>query len=242
MFALGGMQTAKAERAPRAPRAISHNLNGQRLGRKGRDTRDRIIAAARALLEAPGSDPITLSGVARAAGLGMSSLYLYFADLPELLIAVLEPVNADAEATHIEALRTRWPDDEIYRQALDFITQFYGFWQRNSRILHLRNSLASHGDKRMTYHRIASASPVVRLIADQMDHDAQQLASPAAAMATVLYAGIERIVMVATDFEEEAQVTGNLVGNIGRYLEAEARLLEFGIREQRATAPQALRT
>lgn len=234
MLALDVRQTASAEFIARPSRSVSHNLNGQRLGRKGRDTRTRIIATARGLLDTGNPEAITLSAVARSAGIGMSSLYLYFADLPELLIAVLEPVNAEAEATHIEALLKRWPDAELRQCCLEFIAQFYRFWQRNARVLHLRNSLASHGEKRMAYHRIASASPIVTLIVRQMDHDALELGTSAAAMATVLYAGIERIVMIATDFETEVRVNGSLVGNIEPYLEAEARLLEFGIREQRA--------
>src|SRR5690349_300939 len=71
---------------------VSHNLAGQRLGRKGRDTRDRIIAAAVELIYCSPADPLTLSAVARQANLGMTSLYNYFGDLPELLAAVLEPV------------------------------------------------------------------------------------------------------------------------------------------------------
>lgn len=50
-----------AETAPIKPRrkstparaAVSHNLNGQRLGRKGRDTRERIIAVTTQLMSVP---------------------------------------------------------------------------------------------------------------------------------------------------------------------------------------------
>ena len=73
---------------PRAADGLSHNLNGQRLGRKGRDTRDRIIAAATELLAEPGNAAFTLSAVARKAGLGMTSLYVYFKDLGELVLAL----------------------------------------------------------------------------------------------------------------------------------------------------------
>ncbi|MFT3966240.1 MAG: TetR/AcrR family transcriptional regulator, partial [Sphingobium sp.] len=69
---------------------ISLNLYGQRLGRKGRETRDRIISAANGLLARPEPVQVTLSAVAREASLGMTTLYLYFSDLTELLSAVLE--------------------------------------------------------------------------------------------------------------------------------------------------------
>lgn len=63
--------------------ALSHNQLGQRIGRKGRDTRGRIIAAAERLLADRAGPPITLSAVAREASLGMTSLYSYFKDLSE---------------------------------------------------------------------------------------------------------------------------------------------------------------
>ncbi|MFD2136315.1 hypothetical protein ACFSLT_16405 [Novosphingobium resinovorum] len=44
--------------------AVSHNLNGQRLGRKGRVTRERILAAAIELIE-DSEEPVTLARVAR---------------------------------------------------------------------------------------------------------------------------------------------------------------------------------
>jgi len=76
---------------------VARNLHGQKLGRKGRVTRDRILAATIELLESPSGEPITMSAVARKASLGMTSLYNYFNDFSELLLAVLDPVMEEAE-------------------------------------------------------------------------------------------------------------------------------------------------
>ena len=88
-----------AQRSPRPAavrEGISHNLNGQRLGRKGRDTRDRIVAVTTELLSEPLEDGlITLSEVARRADIRMGTLYLYFADLTELVFAVLGQCSVD---------------------------------------------------------------------------------------------------------------------------------------------------
>jgi AcrR family transcriptional regulator len=219
-----------------AHQAVSHNLNGQRLGRKGRDTRDRILAAARTLLDGPREMPITLSSVAREASLGMTSLYSYFNDLTELLLALLEPVMQEAENAYIGKLRTRWPDDSLHQHCADYVEAFYLFWQRNSRLLHLRNSLADNQDERMAGHRVAAASPVIEMFVDQMDHDSHGLRTPAFGMATVLYTGIERVVTVATDADMQSLLQGNFLSNIDQYLQSEARLLELGIRDYRVKA------
>ena len=95
------------------PCAVSHNLHGQRLGRKGRDTRERILAATSELVEGDGEEQLSLSAVARRASIKLTSVYNYFTDLTELLLALLEPVMATAEDAYLSLLRERWPDDQL---------------------------------------------------------------------------------------------------------------------------------
>jgi AcrR family transcriptional regulator len=216
-----------------APRSPSHNLNGQRLGRKGRDTRDRIIAATQTLLAGPRETQISLSSVAREASLGMTSLYSYFNDMTELLLATLEPVMVEAEGAYVAQLRALWPNETLDEHCAAFVRAFYAFWARHSRLLHMRNSLADNQDSRMAQHRVAAASPVIELIIQQMGHDTAEIRTPAFGMATVLYVGIERVVTVATDLDMQSLLQGNFLQNIERYLESEARLLELGIRDYR---------
>lgn len=228
-------ETVKPRRAAAGSKALSHNLNGQRLGRKGRDTRARILAATNELLAGSIDTPITLSAVARQASLGMTSLYLYFNDLTELLLAVLEPLTADAEESYLRHLRERWPDDNLNAHCLEFVTAIHGFWHRNSTILHLRNSMADQRDKRMMEQRVRSAQPVILMLVTQMDQDPAVPDTLAAGMATVLYTGIERVVTVATDRILPTVLPGAFSPNVRNFLRAEARLLELVIREFRAT-------
>lgn len=224
-----------AARAASSAKALSHNLNGQRLGRKGRDTRDRILAATQELLAGPADVQISLSAVARNASLGMTSLYLYFNDLTELLLAVLEPVMATAEDAYVSLLRTRWSDDELGAHAREFVKAYHNFWVQNSRILHLRNSMADHNDQRMMFHRVRSAQPVMRLLVEQMDGDLSQPGSPVFSMATALMTGLERVVTVTTDANLPTLLQSPIAFR-GNLLDAEARLVELGIRDYRALA------
>lgn len=211
---------------------ISHNLAGQKLGRKGRGTRDRILAAAAELLAAD-DEAISLSAVARRASLGMTSLYNYFTDLTELLLAVLEPVMSSAEAGFIGMLRDRWPDDELGERCSGFVLAYYNFWSRHARLLHLRNSMADGRDRRMMVHRVTATRPIIALVANQMDGDPNDPESPMMQIATVLMTGIERTVTVATD----VSLTG-LFGDEprrpeGHYLLPAARMMELMIRDAR---------
>jgi AcrR family transcriptional regulator len=212
---------------------VSHNLNGQKLGRKGRGTRERILAATAELLEGPEDEAITMSAVARKASLGMTSLYNYFTDFTELLLAVLEPVIAEGEHAFMGMLRERWPDEELGERCYAFMRAYHGFWARNSRLLHLRNAMADNRDERMLIQRVRATQPVIALLAAQMDDDHDDRKRLSRGMATVLMTGIERTVTVATD----RRLTG-LFGPDRRqepdhYLRPEARLMELAIRDTR---------
>lgn len=223
-----------------APSAgLSHNLAGQRLGRKGRDTRERIIAAAAELIYGAQAEPLTLSAVARQAGLGLTSLYNYFSDLPELLVAVLEPVMASAEEGYYALIRSRWPDEELTERCQQFVAAYHDFWARHTRLLHLRNTLSDDGDQRMADLRIAATQPIIRRLTEQMDGDPQVRRSSEFALATVLMIGIERAVTIATDRELPILIAQDIQHDPGHFLRPSARLMELAIRDMRAGKAQA---
>lgn len=217
---------------------LSHNLLGQRLGRKGMATRERILSATELLLAGPRDTAISLSSVAREASLGMTTLYLYFADLTELLLAVLDPIMASAEESYVADLRTRWPDEELGAHCLKFVTGYHAFWEKHSRILHLRNNYADAGDQRMLANRISSAEPVIKLLVLQMDGD-PIVRSYANAMATVLLTGVERMITLATDAIFTNLPIGDREEHLHSVLHAEARLVEMGIRDAREVGAKA---
>ncbi len=214
---------------------VSHNLNGQRLGRKGRDTRERIIATALEILSEPSENLITLSEVARRAKLRMGTLYLYFADLTELVLAALEPVMSTAEEEFIGLLRTRWADEELGNRATEFVTAYLGFWIKHSRLLHLRNSMSDRFDERLMIHRVRSAQPIMRLFVAQMDGDPEVRGTPRASMATVLMTGLERVATATTDTILVHVVQGPENPRT-LLINAQARLIELGIRDYRRLA------
>lgn len=218
---------------PIASGPVSHNLNGQRLGRKGRDTRERILAACGDLLADP-EEAITMSAVARRASLGMTSLYNYFADLTELLLAVLEPVMATAEESYLRVLREHWPDAELGAHCYDFVQAYHGFWARHSRLLHLRNTMADSHDHRLMIQRVLSTQPLIGLFVAQMGGAADDMRSPLRGMATVLMTGVERTVTVSTDIGLTTLFGESERRNEDHYLVPEARLIELAIADTRA--------
>jgi AcrR family transcriptional regulator len=214
---------------------VSHNLAGQKLGRKGQQTRERIIAAATELLSEPGDAPISLTAVARRAKLGMTSLYLYFADLTELLLAIIEPVVAEAEETYVRILRKRWDDDKIEESARLFMECFFAYWERHTSVLHLRNTMADQYDERMMASRVGMAIPTIELIRGQL-RNPKSSRQAAAGVASMLYSGIERNVNLATDRTMPSRLAAGFTPPKQMVIDAGVELLTFAIRHSRGLA------
>lgn len=219
---------------------LSHNLVGQRLGRKGLETRERIIRAALCLLE--GQDvPITLTAVAREAAVGMTTLYLYFPNLGDLVLAALMRVMDSAEAAYLDRLRAPWPDERLVECCLDFLRAHLRFWRDHARVLHMRNSYADASDVRFLEYRNKASRPLLEALVLQLGGSAGDLVR--GHYATVLLTGFERLATVVTN--ANWQITAHdfdVVDNdayIDALLQAEAEVMALAIAHQRKAGCRA---
>lgn len=221
--------------APPDPIAVSHNAVGQRLGRKGLETRRRILNAWQRLIDQPADAPVTLSAVAREAEIALPTVYLYFPDLPELVLASLQRLVAAGHALAAEALAARWPDATLDPWCADFVRTYFGYWRAHGRVLHMRNRLSDEGDARFREIRHRATWPLVRLLVMQMDGDADRPDSDTLHLALAVLAGLERIATVTTNphyrLDRGATITAARCDAI---IAAQARLTGVAIRHQRA--------
>lgn len=215
----------------------SHNQIGQKLGRKGRETRERILHAMLRLLADSEGPPVTLTSVAKEASIRLTNLYLYFPDLGDLLLAALARVMDTAEAAYLEMLRERWPNAQLDEACLAFLTAHHDFWKRNARILHMRNALADAGDLRVLQYRNVATVPLINLLAAQMNGfpDERDIH-----VATVLLTAVERVATVTTNPHYAIILGAADKGDPGEYvlalIEAEAEVLALAIRNRRSLA------
>ena len=82
---------------------------GRPLTRRGRETRQRILAAAAELMFENGVAETTLEDIRAAAGVSGSQVYHYFADKQALVRAVIDyqtDVVLDAQGAHLDRLDT----------------------------------------------------------------------------------------------------------------------------------------
>jgi AcrR family transcriptional regulator len=217
--------------------AVSHNQVGQKLGRKGQETRERILAAVLRLLADPDGPPVTLSGVAKEARVRPPNVYLYFPDMGELLLAALDRVMGTAEEAYLARLRERWPDDGLDESCLMFLGAYYAFWKRHARLLHMRNAMADASDMRVLRYRNDVTRPLIDLLADQIG-SADDIDD--GAIACVLLTGLERVATVVTN-PQFSIITGTMAeedqrAHVRSLIEAEAEVLSVVIAHRRALA------
>lgn len=220
--------------------AVSHNQVGQKLGRKGQETRERILAAMLALLADREGPPVTLSGVAKEARVRPPNVYLYFPDMGDLLLAALRRVMETAEAAYLGQLRHRWPDDALHDCSYAFLQAYYAFWAENARLLHMRNAMSEAGDLRVLRYRNDVTLPLIRLLAEQLDlaDDAGDIA-----IASVLITGLERVATVVTNPQfgiiTGASAESDRRSHVRGLIDAEAEVLSVMIAHRRALVREA---
>lgn len=173
------------------------NKQGQAIGRKGAQSRRRLLDAARTLLNIAPTDKLTASAIAREAGMASQTFYLYFQELNELLLVLSEEAGADTDSV-IEPLNTPWPPESIRENCLQFIQQFDQYWRRNYAILAFRNFQADTGNVAFYKEREKTAIPIVEAISRKIMEANDGRPSgvtqrDAFARAVVIFAGIERL-------------------------------------------------
>lgn len=209
---------------------VKVNKHGQTLGRKGAETRARLIGAAgRLLAETPPAE-LTAIAVAKEAGIAQASFYVYFNDVKDLLYALCVEATAEMAALH-GVLNATWDRRNPVAFARRIVETYHDIWDRHRPLFNYRNAQGDDGDRRFYDLRFKQALPIqdglCALILASYPPDRTPRRSIAYAEATVLNAAIERIAAL-----DPALLESGL--GIRRLKEAEIRILA------RAIAPHDL--
>jgi AcrR family transcriptional regulator len=137
---------------------VTVNKSGQSLGRKGRRTRANILEGAGQLLRETPWTPPTVAAIAKQAEISAPTFYLYFEDVGEVLLAMLDELRDESDAI-LALLNEPWGEDEIYPRALKFVQAYFDFWIRHVPLLRVRNTLSDQGDPRFRQSRWQGAQP-----------------------------------------------------------------------------------
>jgi len=176
------------------PSAIKINKQGQALGRKGGETRRRLLDATLALIGEEGSHKLSASRIARSAGVASQSFYLYFRDIDEILLTLSEEASADFKDV-VQVVESAPADIAPHRLSRMLIEAFSEYWGRHRAILNVRNYLADCGNAEFLKLRFLTTIPLIdslakRILAAQAPGSLTR--SDARGRAVIIYQAMER--------------------------------------------------
>ncbi|MBK5351189.1 TetR/AcrR family transcriptional regulator [Pseudomonas sp. TH41] len=175
---------------------VTMNKQGQTLGRKGLETRQRLMSATRRLLYTHPLPDITAVAIAKAAGTSSASFYMYFDDVQDVLYAL--SLDAGEEMAGVARLLEHpWEPARYEEEALRIVESMNLVWSRHREVLRYRNLEADRGDPRFEELRMNTYIPFIERFAQLIlaVHPAMggRKRGDAYAEATVLHAAMERL-------------------------------------------------
>lgn len=133
------------------------------LGRKGTETRQRLLDAGRQLLADVSAFQLTPVAIARAANLTSAGFYAYFENVGEFLKELVEEVTVAFESADLSFLDKPASLEAAIRklvdQTLDSFTEYHP-------VLQYRNVLSERGDAEMLRLRARAALPRIAKLAE----------------------------------------------------------------------------
>ncbi|MCK9544027.1 MAG: TetR/AcrR family transcriptional regulator [Novosphingobium sp.] len=203
-----------------SPRA-GRNQNGQAMGRKGLQTRRRLIDATVALLETTRLRDLRVADIARTAGTSTATFYVYFPDVSDAVLAALEELTQSTP--EILALADQdWSEGDPEERARRIVELYAGFWHAHRALFRMRNLAADEGDERFVKARadaimgllLATASAIRRA------QEAGWVARDLDAMSTsgVLMAMLERFAAIQYHYHRGGAERARMIVSAAHFL------------------------
>jgi AcrR family transcriptional regulator len=180
-------------------------LDGRALGRRGAQTRRRLLDATAEMLETHGIRDLRVVDIARAVGSSPATFYQYFRDVEAAVLALAEEVG-DEIAPLVDRLETPWDAEGGLDDARALVDGFVDYWDRHRAVLRTRNLAAQEGDERFRDVRHRTLRPFMVSLTNKIaearaDGRVVSEMSPVAASAA-LVALIERMAAFHRELEQ----------------------------------------
>jgi len=181
------------------------NKSGQEIGKKGSETRKRLLDATFVLLDQKRLKEIRSAEISTIAQAAPSTFYLYFQSVEDAVLELIKEL--DQSNQHVtEPLHEEWNTDNCYNNAFRFISRFITYWDENYSALRVRNLAADEKEAAFAKARLASLNPTIQRIEEIITLSQKAGRVPTElhprSMAAVIVASLERL---ATAYREESE-------------------------------------
>ena len=191
-------------------------LDGRSLGRRGAETRARLLDATARLLEDNGLRELRVVDIARAVDLSPATFYQYFADVEDAVLALSIAVGEETSSL-AGLLAEDWNGAEGLGFARRLVEDFITNWDKHRCVLRTRNLAAQEGDDRFRSVRNESLRPLTEGIGAKVLERSDSGLSPYAAAAAMV-SMLERMAAFHTDLEAYGTSRADVVETTARIL------------------------
>jgi len=129
-------------------------VDGRIAGRRGQETRARLLECLAELLAARSYRDVTVIDVARDAGTSPATFYQYFPDIEAAILELAADVVREAAELKELAAERSWAGRAGTVSATELVNGLMDFWQEHDSILRVVDLAAAEGDKRFARHRM----------------------------------------------------------------------------------------
>ncbi|WP_167854987.1 TetR/AcrR family transcriptional regulator [Mangrovimicrobium sediminis] len=153
------------------------NLHGQKMGRKGRETRQRIMDVTLEMLKNRSYKDLTVSDVAFEADVSSSTFYVYFEDIEDVLFACVQAAALNLDPLY-EVLNAEWTEDNLESRVRRFVEIYGELWEKYRIELRIRNLEADQGNLRFLNLRIETTRGILQALGKKIAQINPRLENP----------------------------------------------------------------
>ncbi len=137
------------------------NQHGQKMGRKGKMTRQKIMDVTLEMLKSRSYKDLTVSDVAFEAEVSSSTFYVYFEDIEDVLFACVQAAALNLDPLY-NILAEDWNADNLRNQVKRFVDTYNELWEKYRVELRIRNLEADQGNLRFLNLRIDTTRGILQ--------------------------------------------------------------------------------
>jgi AcrR family transcriptional regulator len=196
-------------------------LDGRALGKRGVQTRRRLLDASGELLETHGIRDLRVVDIARAVGTSPATFYQYFRDVEHAVLTLAAEVG-DEVLPLARLVDEPWEGAHGLDAARALVDGFVTYWDNHRAILRTRNLAAQEGDARFREVRNRTLGEFTSRFTNKIEvaqarGEVSEAISPVAA-AAALVALIERMAAFHRDLEPMGITRAALVETTARMI------------------------
>ncbi|MFV8817975.1 TetR/AcrR family transcriptional regulator [Haliea sp. E17] len=153
------------------------NLHGQKMGRKGRETRQRIMDVTLEMLKSRSYKDLTVSDVAFEADVSSSTFYVYFEDIEDVLFACVQAAALNLDPLY-EVFNVPWTPENLEANIRKFVDIYGELWEKYRIELRVRNLEADQGNLRFLNMRIETTRGLLQALGKKIAQINPSLENP----------------------------------------------------------------